>query len=76
MMRMSDIADDLRFTTVEPVACSVCSQAGVYYAQLYVPGQVEPVQVALHGVTTDTQAAMALESFARLRTGEPEPVAA
>jgi hypothetical protein len=76
MTRMSDIVDDLRLTTVEPVACGVCSQAGVYYAQLYVPGHDEPMRVALHGVTSDLQAAQALESFARLRGGELESVAA
>lgn len=54
----------------EPVACSVSNEAGVYYAQLYVPGHIEPMMVALHGVTSDSQAAQALESFARLRATE------
>jgi len=69
---MNDIiVDDLSLADSEPVACSVCHQAGVYYAQLYVPGHDEPMRVALHGVTSDLQAAQALESFARLRVGEP-----
>ena len=67
---MSDIfVDDLELHSEEPVACSVCNQAGVYYAQLYVPGHEEPMRVALHGVTSDSQAAQALESFALLRSG-------
>lgn len=65
------IADQLMPVT-DPVACSVCTQAGVYYAQLYVPGHAEPMRVALHGVTTDSQAALALESFARLRFEQQE----
>jgi hypothetical protein len=64
---MSDSLN-MNFSAAEPVACSVRNQAGVYYAQLYVPGHVEPMLVALHGVTSDSQAAQALESFARLRT--------
>ena len=63
---MSAIADQ-DMPATDPVACSVCTQAGVYYAHLYVPGHAEPMRVALHGVTTDSQAALALESFARLR---------
>jgi hypothetical protein len=67
---MSDIlVDDLGLESAEPVACSVSNQAGVYYAQLYVPGHEEPMRVALHGVTSDSQAAQALESFALLRSG-------
>ena len=76
LTHMSDIVDDLGLTAAEPVACCVCNQAGVYYAQLYVPGHLEPMRVALHGVTSDLQAAQALESFARLRGCEPQPVAA
>jgi hypothetical protein len=70
MNAMSDIIHDLSLPEAEPVACSVSTQAGVYYAQLYVPGHMEPMMVALHGVTSDSQAAQALESFARLRVGE------
>ena len=66
---MSDILHDVSLPTAEPVACSVSNQEGVYYAHLYVPGHVEPMLVALHGVTSDSQAAQALESFARLRSG-------
>jgi len=73
---MSEIVNDLGLRTAEPVACGVCSQAGVYYAQLYVPGHAEPMRVALHGVTSDSQAAQALESFALLRSGDCEFVAA
>ena len=75
---MSNFIDDLDMPAAEPVACSLCNHSGVYYAQLYVPGHVEPMLVALHGVTTDSQAAQALESFARLRSGmfEPQPLAA
>jgi hypothetical protein len=65
--------DDVNLAPAEPVACSVTNEAGVFYAQLYVPGHIEPMQVALHGVTTESQAAQALESFALLRS---EPVAA
>jgi hypothetical protein len=64
---MSEIIHDVSLPAAEPVACSVSNQAGVYYAHLYVPGHVEPMLVALHGVTSDSQAAQALESFARLR---------
>ena len=66
---MSDILHDVSLPA-EPVACSVSNQEGVYYAQLYVPGHVEPMLVELHGVTSDSQAAQALETFARLRNGE------
>ena len=71
---MSAIANDVNSNVpaAEPVACSVSAHEGVYYAQLYVPGHMEPVLVALHGVTSDSQAAQALETFARLR----EPLAA
>jgi hypothetical protein len=72
---MSDIIHDVSLSAADPVACSVSNEAGVYYAQLYVPGHVEPMLVALHGVTSDSQAAQALESFARLRTTCP-PLAA
>lgn len=73
---VSDIIHDVSLTAAEPVACSVCTQAGVYYAQLYVPGHMEPMLVALHGVTSDLQAAQALESFARLRSDVGKPLAA
>ncbi len=75
---MSNIIHEVSLQAdAEPVACSVCTQAGVYYAQLYVPGHNEPMRVALHGVTSDLQAAQALESFALLRNGEiPTPLAA
>ena len=69
---MSDILHDVSLPAAEPVACSVSNQEGVYYAQLYVPGHVEPMMVALHGVTSDSQAAQALETFARLRTGNTD----
>lgn len=65
---MSDILHDVSLPAADPVACSVSNQEGVYYAHLYVPGHLEPMLVALHGVTSDSQAAQALESFARLRT--------
>ena len=65
---MSDFVKHISLPEAEPVACSVSNQAGIYYAQLYVPGHVEPMMVALHGVTSDSQAAQALESFARLRS--------
>ena len=68
---MSDIIHNVSLPTeAEPVACSVSNEAGVYYAQLYVPGHIEPMMVALHGVTSDSQAAQALESFAKLRAAE------
>jgi hypothetical protein len=73
---MTNLADNLDNAHAQPVACSVCNQAGVYYIHLYVPGHLEPMRVALHGVTTDSQAALALESFARLRSGETESIAA
>ena len=73
---MTDLANELDNAPAQPVACSVCNQAGVYYVQLYVPGHLEPMRVALHGVTTDSQAALALESFARLRGMETESAAA
>lgn len=76
MMHMSDIVDDLRLAAAEPVACSVSNQAGVYYAQLYVPGHEEPMRVVLHGVTSDIQAAQALESFAALRVSDAYSVPA
>jgi hypothetical protein len=76
-MKMSEYIDPRSLPPGEPVACSVSNQAGVYYAQLYVPGHEAPMRVALHGVTNDDQAAQALESFARLRMCEvAEPVAA
>ena len=68
--RVSDILNDVSLPAAEPVACSLSTHSGVYYAHLYVPGHNEPMLVALHGVTTDSQAALALESFARLRSGE------
>jgi len=67
MTQRSDILNDVKLAPAEPVACSVTNQAGVFYAQLYVPGHTEPMRVALHGVTTELQAALALESFALLR---------
>lgn len=67
---MPNLAHELDDAPAQPVACSVCNQSGVYYVQLYVPGHIEPMRVALHGVTTDSQAAQALESFARLRGSE------
>jgi hypothetical protein len=73
---MIDLPNEPVNVPAQPVACSVCTQAGVYYVHLYVPGHTEPMRVALHGVTTDSQAAQALESFARLRTGETESIAA
>lgn len=77
MLQMNDFIHDVGLPTAEPVACSVSNQAGVYYAQLYVPGHIEPMMVALHGITSDSQAAQALESFARLRSGFcAEPLAA
>ncbi len=70
---MSDLFEhNVRLGAEEPVACSVSAHSGVYYAQLYVPGHVEPMMVALHGVTSDLQAAQALESFARMRSGSAE----
>jgi len=73
---MIDLANELDNAPAQPVACSVCNQAGVYYVHRYVPGHLEPMRVALHGVTTDSQAALALESFAQLRHGDVESVAA
>src|SRR4051812_48925752 len=74
---VSDIIHDVSLpAAADPVACSVSNEAGVYYAQLYVPGHVEPMMVALHGVTSDSQAAQALESFAQLRAQCPPPLAA
>jgi hypothetical protein len=73
---MTDLPNELDNVPAQPVACSVCNQAGVYYVHLYVPGHTEPMRVALHGVTTDSQAALALETFARLRSGDMESVAA
>ena len=73
---MKECLHDVCLPAAEPVACSVSNQQGVYYAQLYVPGHVEPLLVALHGVTSDSQAAQALESFARLRTSICERIAA
>jgi hypothetical protein len=69
---MTNLVHKVENSPVQPVACSVCTDSGVYYVHLYVPGHNEPMRVALHGVTTDSQAAQALESFARLRTGEVE----
>ena len=55
-----------------PAACSVSSDAGVYYAQLQVRGHAAPMRVALPGVTSDSQAAQVMESFAGLH-GDPPP---
>jgi hypothetical protein len=72
MTLRSDILDkDVKLAPADPVACGVTNEAGVFYAQLYVPGHTEPMSVALHGVTTESQAAQALESFAALRVIEP-----
>jgi hypothetical protein len=57
---------ETKLKVAEEAACSVCTDAGVYYAQVPVPGQKDPVRVALHGVTTASQAAEALKSFTRL----------
>jgi hypothetical protein len=73
---MIDVPQQLENAPAQPVACSVCTLAGVYYLQLYIPGHKEPMQVALHGVTTDLQAAQALESFALLRAVPPTSLAA
>ncbi len=73
---MIDLPNPVENASAQPVACSVCNQAGVYYIHLYVPGHNEPMRVALHGVTTDSQAALALETFARLRAGDTESIAA
>lgn len=69
---MTSLANEFENVSAQPVACSVCNQAGVYYVHLYVRGHNEPMRVALHGVTTDSQAAQALETFAKLRAGETE----
>jgi hypothetical protein len=50
----------------QPAAASVCTDAGVYYAEIKVSGHQEPMRVALHGITTASQAAQALEFFSRL----------
>ena len=42
---------------------------GVYYAELAVHGQSAPMHVALHGITTESQAAKALEAL----LGIPSP---
>ena len=73
---MTNLSQPHENAPAQPVACSVCNQAGVYYLQLYVPGHNEPMRVALHGVTTDSQAAQALESFALLRASSPSSLAA
>jgi hypothetical protein len=75
-MKMSENIDPASLPPGEPVACSVSNQAGVYYAQLYVPGHANPMRVALHGVTNDEQAAQALESFARLRSVDVDLIGA
>ncbi len=54
---------DENLTAAEQAACSVCTNEGVYYAQIPVAGQTEPLRIALHGVTTATQAVQALKSF-------------
>ena len=53
--------EDLK--AAEQAAYSVCTDEGVFYAQIPVPGQTEPLRIALHGVTTASQAVQALRSF-------------
>lgn len=46
--------------------CDVLNRDGVYYARLAL-GAGEPVLIALHGISTETEARQALSSFSTLR---------
>lgn len=43
---------------------------GVYYAHFRISGQETPVVVLLHGITTDLQAAAALETLTRCQNAD------
>ncbi|MGV3771586.1 MAG: hypothetical protein ACO1QB_01705 [Verrucomicrobiales bacterium] len=45
----------------------VIHRDGVYYAELAVQGQSAPMHVALHGITSELQAAKAMEALLGLQ---------
>lgn len=51
------------FGSAQPDACGVLNRDGVYYAMLMLEGQDAPMEVALHGVRSETEARQALASF-------------
>jgi hypothetical protein len=55
------------FNTAPAYTCGVLNRDGIYYASLRMQGQDDPLEIALHGVRSESEAQQAFATLARLR---------
>jgi hypothetical protein len=63
------------FNAPQVSTCGVLNRDGIFYASLRMENSDSPLEVALHGVQSETEARKALETLATLRGALCAPVA-
>jgi hypothetical protein len=51
-------------------ACGVLNRGGIFYASLRMQGEEAPLEIALHGVSSEREAQEAFATLVRLRQAE------
>jgi hypothetical protein len=51
-------------------ACGVLNRDGIFYATLKMHGEEAPLEIALHGVRSETEAQQAFKTFLQLRQAD------
>ena len=60
------------FNSPEVSTCGVLNRGGIFYASLRMESSDTPVEIALHGVQSETEAQRAFETLATLRQARCE----
>jgi hypothetical protein len=55
------------FNVPKVFTCGVLNRDGIFYASLRMENQDAPLEIALHGVRSESEAQMAFETLATLR---------
>ena len=58
------------FNAPKVTTCGVLNRDGIFYAALKVHGEEKPLEVALHGVRSETEAQQAFNTLIQLRMAD------
>jgi hypothetical protein len=64
------------FNAPTAYTCGVLNRNGIFYATIRMQGSDAPMEIALHGVRSETEAQQAFAALIRLRGADCDPSAA
>jgi hypothetical protein len=69
---VKDVTESLATAFNPPAAkaCGVLNRDGIFYATLKMQGEEAPLEVALHGVRSETEAQQAFQTLIQLRLAD------